>query len=349
MTFNGAVLIAVLLIAIIVALWLPLLVRYIRHRRAIRRRLDEISVTWRKGGLAARSLCCGATCQPLGWSQDGWIASCRQCGTWQYLGEDHDNPPPGFRIDGKPEGFVAGGHIFAMEKDGVRTEVTSAKYHRDWGGQAGDLEYEMTIQRPGERLVVSADHVRCELPPRADPYGQVQDDGTISWREGYALTHGIVAIPLDQRDKAEEHGWRFKATSGESRVHMERTQEEHIANLRRLEAIPGYIGRTAGDTPWDSEQPYYPVGKSQAAARIARAFGDEGEPLKTPPMPNIGGEGHPDYQGPHYNTPHDRFVPYDMLHDPIPGTAVHQGVNGAGCAGPLATERNDDGPDADNR
>jgi hypothetical protein len=142
-------------------------------------------------GSYFRSTCCGATTTPIGWTEEGWTSGCDECGTWQYLGDDHDNPPPGFQADGRPE-------------------VTS-------------------------------------------------------------------------------------------------------------------------------EEPYYPVKKARAAAHIARAFGDEGEPLPTPAMPNIGGEGHPDYQGPHYAVPHDRFVPYDMLDEPIPGTAVHR-VGDVAFAGPLPAE-----------
>lgn len=57
------------------------------------------------------------------------------------------------------------------------------------------------------------------------------------------------------------------------------------------------------------------------AVILATMF-DEGEPLNAPPPPNVGGEGNPAYQGPHYPFEGPRLVPYDMLHDPIPGTAV---------------------------
>jgi hypothetical protein len=75
---------------------------------------------------------------------------------------------------------------------------------------------------------------------------------------------------------------------------------------------------------------------------IAAMWADEGEPLAVPPQPNIGGEGHPDYQGPHYLVEHDRFVPYDVLRDPIPGAAVHI-VGSVACVGPLEVEREDRG------
>lgn len=74
---------------------------------------------------------------------------------------------------------------------------------------------------------------------------------------------------------------------------------------------------------------------------------DAGDPLPTPPPPNIGGEGRPDYQGPHYESSHElptRFVPYDMLGEPIPGTAVRQ-VGDSTVAGPLGGNDANNDPD----
>lgn len=64
--------------------------------------------------------------------------------------------------------------------------------------------------------------------------------------------------------------------------------------------------------------------------------GDDGEPLPAAMahQPNVGGEGNPAYEGPHYDVPHDRFVPYEVLGEPIPGTAVHL-VGNIGVMGPL--------------
>lgn len=63
---------------------------------------------------------------------------------------------------------------------------------------------------------------------------------------------------------------------------------------------------------------------------------DQGEPLPASMShtPNVGGEGQPEYAGPHYDVEHDRFVPYDVLRDPIPGAAVHI-VGNVACVGPL--------------
>lgn len=78
---------------------------------------------------------------------------------------------------------------------------------------------------------------------------------------------------------------------------------------------------------------------------------DEGEELAIPPQPNIGGEDHPDYAGPHYAAPVDyglpenRFVPYDVLRDPPDGAAVHF-IGNAACVGPLDGEsQGDEGHD----
>lgn len=144
------------------------------------------------GGLiASKSLCCGAFMRPLGWSQDGWLAECRACGQWQYLGDDYENPPLGFGLSGLPDSSMnAGGHVYSFSR------------------------------RPAPRP---------------------------------------AAIRPD-------------ASTG--------------------------------------------VGPEVTS--------DEGEPLAVPAPPNIGGVDHPDYKGPHYDVPHTRFIPYDMLSDPIPGTAVHK-------------------------
>jgi hypothetical protein len=66
---------------------------------------------------------------------------------------------------------------------------------------------------------------------------------------------------------------------------------------------------------------------------------DQGEPLPASMShtPNVGGEGQPEYAGPHYDVEHDRFVPYDVLRDPIPGAAVHI-VGNVACVGPLEDE-----------
>lgn len=66
---------------------------------------------------------------------------------------------------------------------------------------------------------------------------------------------------------------------------------------------------------------------------------DQGEPLPASmtSTPNVGGEGNPDYQGPHYEVEHERFVPYDVIGDPFPGAAVHFIGNDA-MTGPLEDE-----------
>jgi hypothetical protein len=104
----------------------------------------------------------------------------------------------------------------------------------------------------------------------------------------------------------------------------------------------GFYESTPGAEVTSDELPYYPHQKAFASARIAFAFGDDGEDMLTPPLPNIGGEGHPEYKGPHYIVPHDRFVPYDVLRDPPEGAAVHI-VGNVACVGPLEVEAGDRG------
>jgi hypothetical protein len=87
-------------------------------------------------------------------------------------------------------------------------------------------------------------------------------------------------------------------------------------------------------TPWPPRYTY----ESNPGDRTSGLWedGDDGEPLPAAMarQPNIGGEGNPAYQGPHYDVPHDRFVPYEVLGEPIPGTAVHL-VGSVAVVGPL--------------
>jgi hypothetical protein len=215
---------------IIGAVLLTVIIAYVAVCTIIGNRRNRRNVTWRAGGFVARSLCCDVPCIPIGWTADGWTAQCRLCGAWQYLGDDHDNPPPGFRLDGRPEiGWHApGGKVLGMDRS---TEVTS------------DLSSRMF----------------CPLCDGPD-------------------SHHAFDCP-------------------------KRIADEMLAGAA-----------------------------------------SDGEPLELPPQPNIGGEGNPDYQGPHYESVHElgsRFVPYEMLGDPIPGTAVHK-VGDVAIAGPLAIEKKRD-------
>lgn len=169
-----------------------------------------------------QSLCCAAEITPIVWTADGWVAACRECGAWQYFGDDFN-------------------------------EISEN--------------------------IITSDSRRSPAP-------------------------------------------RPSAVNG---------PESLATGLRPNSSEP----EVTSDGP--SELPYYPVLKARAAATIAHALGDEGEPLAVPPPPNIGGEGHPDYQGPHYAVPHDRFVPYDVLRDPPEGAAVHI-VGNVACVGPLEVE-----------
>lgn len=66
---------------------------------------------------------------------------------------------------------------------------------------------------------------------------------------------------------------------------------------------------------------------------------DDGEPLPAAmtAQPNIGGLDHPPYEGPHYESVHglpDRFVCYDVIGEPLPGTAVTM-IGGSAVVGPI--------------
>jgi hypothetical protein len=183
----------------------------------------------RKIGIAlagpVRSLCCNAEISPIVWSADGWVASCLECGGWQYF---------------------------------------------------GDHEYEIATR-----------------PLAADPPFDMRPEGQV--------------IPMDSRRQAPRPAATEPAGEGQLAGRLEVTSDEYAAK------------------------------RARAVAHVARAYGDEGEPLAVPPQPNLGGEGSPDYQGPHYRVQHDRFVPYDVLRDPVPGAAVHI-VGPVACMGPLEDE-----------
>lgn len=229
----------------------------------------RLSVTWKVGGVPAKSTCCHAPTQPLGWTADGWVAMCKACGAWQYLGDDFDNPPPGFQ-----------------QRDAA---VNSKPY-------AGS------------------------------------DDEVIPFK-GYA--RGGLVDPSGPRTVVGERPSEYPATR------LLRQSAGQIA-----EVTSEYQFKQSGDIcrMLNCDEPIHRLGLCQyhwdwlnAQERLEE---DEGEPLTSPPMPNVGGEGHPDYQGPHYESSHEqptRFVPYDMLNEPIPGTGVVR-VGKVACVGPFPIE-----------
>lgn len=81
------------------------------------------------------------------------------------------------------------------------------------------------------------------------------------------------------------------------------------------------------------------------------ADNDDGDELPAAMLhtPNIGGEGHPEYEGPHYDSIHglqDRFVRYDMLREPPAGAAVYT-LGQAAAFGPLPQEGEDNAEQPD--
>lgn len=234
-------------------------------------------VTWKAGGLPAKSLCCAAPTQPIGWTADGWVSSCRACGAWQYLGDDFDNPPPGFQqrdaaVNSKPyagsddevipfKGYARGGLV---DPSGPRVRV-------------GELSQDCILGSP-------------RLYRGADLYARMSDNPA-------DVLADLSGQPVNE----------------ETRQYLDAEVTSKSPHACRM---------------LDCDEPIVRLGLCQhhwdwlnAVERL-----EEGEPLTSPPMPNVGGEGHPDYQGPHYDSLLDgqepRYAPYEMLNEPIPGTAV---------------------------
>lgn len=235
------------------------LLKLLRRRQAVQRRIEAMT--------PAYSICCGCVCKPIGWSADGWIASCRSCGAIQYLGDDHENPPGGFEITGKARiGFHAGGVVKASEP--------------------------------------RRDRVIGKHPSLGAPYG-FADGGYVSPTGRRPSDPEMQRLPLPgehliSREAAERMRDNFRRRFGslwptQDEAHAARARANHSAEVT-------------------SDEPYYPVGKARIQAELTYRLGiDEGEPLATPPLPNIGGEGHPEYKGPHYESDEvPQFIPYDM-------------------------------------
>jgi hypothetical protein len=259
MPIYGSILLTVIIVWIIVS-------TIIGNRRKIRQAVS---------GLYVRSTCCGATSTPFGWTADGWVLTCDECGAWQYLGDDHDNPPPGFNADGTP---------ISRRLPAPRPSAAS--------GPADEGQF---VSRPTR--------FTGKMPALGAPYGaEVTSEIT-------PYPHDCTCHPDDRPPIC------LRRHAASECVAAYRARYPEIANA------------------WADVEP-------SMAERDAMF--DQGEPLMLPPQPNIGGEGHPDYQGPHYNVEHDQFVPYDVLRDPLPGAAVHI-VGNVACVGPIAVEPGDRG------
>lgn len=223
--------------------------------RSSRKISDALSRNMPNVPAGTRSTCCHAFMRPYGWTADGWVATCRACGNWQYLGDDHENPPLGFNTDG------------------------SGDFRRN-ARCAGPNEIDYLM--PG---TLPADAVMPELrqrhigkhPALGAPYGNASG--------------GVILCTCNVRYQL----------AGEHR---------EGCPLR-----PYRVG----------EQPTEQFTEVTSDPLLQD---DEGEPLTLPPMPNVGGEGNPVYEGPHYApdelAPEQRFIPYDMLRNPIPGTGVFE-------------------------
>lgn len=275
MPIYGSILLTIIILWIVAS-------TFVGSRRKIRQ-----AVT----GSYIRSTCCGATTTPIGWTEEGWTSGCDSCGAWQYLGDDADNPPPGFNADGSPEHRFFPHQIEAMEE---MTEISGS----------GVIDF-------------NACRLGADLPTK--DRGRIDAGGNVTWKEGLSLSGGIVSIRREELAKAGHAGWIVAADPSDG--------DEFVLVSREPRPSPEVTSIVAD--------------YRRAHPEIAAVWADEGEPLAVPPPPNIGGEDHPDYQGPHYDSVHGveaRFAPYDMLTDPIPGTAVHK-VGSVAMAGPLSTDR----------
>jgi hypothetical protein len=216
-----------------------------------------------------QSLCCAAEITPIVWTADGWVAACRECGAWQYFGDDFNeiseniitsdsrrSPAPRPSAVNGPESLATG----------LRPNCTCDTVRYINGDHLPDC--------PTQRIGFMESNPGSEVT--SDRYSPAQAE---MLRDDYRQAHPEIAAL------------------------------------------------------WDT-----PEGRQAVSnAALSVAIADEGEPLAVPPPPNIGGEGHPPYAGPHYAVEHDRFVPYDVLRDPIPGAAVHI-VGNVACVGPLEVE-----------
>lgn len=302
---------------------------------AISRR-SRHTVTRKVGGLPAKSLCCGAPTTPLGWSQDGWISRCDRCGLWEYLGDDFDNPPPGFELRHKPrvEMIVDDRMTPALE----RTLGTLADVHRIVG------------KHPNLGAPYGFGDPACRLDP--DIIFSATDDKTAESCRARFDTGPFRGFPEVTSGRFVLSGFMnpvqaiyeaIRTLGGEP----DRESFDRLTKLREnATPISGFILRGYEDVQRLCELADIVVvhkdGKvfayEPAEWADPSAWSDEGDPLPAAMahVPTVGDEGQPAYEGPHYDSvigPERQLIPYDMLRDPIPGTAVF----------PLETEK----PDAD--
>lgn len=297
----GAILLALIFIA-------ALILTVVGSRRKIGAALSGRGPNCPSGD---RSTCCNAEMKPYGWTADGWIATCVICGNWQYLGDDHDHPPQGFNPDGSVVRFAQS------------------------GGQIADVIGRLTHFEPLFRM---------ENNPGGPPAGRdrYSSGGPVllgSYVVGGKPNESTLPLPgeriLKMKDYAGEHtvNINFEPTGD-----IPREFWEHIARRTAVKMLEQILGRplTAEELSEVTSKPTAPATNfcpdcdaplpGRHASDCPRRIADEGEPLAVPPQPNLGGEGHLPYNGPRYEDDElnqlPRHVPYDMRHNPIPGTGV---------------------------
>lgn len=151
----------------------------------------------------------------------------------------------------------------------------------------------------------------------------------------------LEVLDLMQRPAVREavmpelrHRYGFSPDSGrhdEPYVSPEVTSEEALRLREDYRRAHPDITDAWADARHDEEQRRMLRYGDPDADQAARFFDDE--PLKTPPPPNIGGEGHPDYAGPNYSMPqeivdemkslrHYGTEPAETAYDSLIGKAV---------------------------
>jgi hypothetical protein len=150
---------------------------------------------------------------------------------------------------------------------------------------------EFVSPRTGNRYIApsgSAWDFSCELGEALPPEqaGRVDDNGNITWLQGYSLSSGTVRIHPEEKAKAEAAGWDVL-----ERVNLQGEVLDALAT-RDSASYPSAVF-----SAWDNN--FNHAERARTLAEADAITGTEGEPLPTPPTPNIGSEDVP-YQGPNY-------------------------------------------------
>ena len=209
------------------------------------------------------------------------------------------------------------------------TEFAKAREH-GWQAAGGDLAgTTTTVYRDKHRYEANRQRLEIEKVARELPSHEALIAGGARWdgMDGYDFT----MPPLG--DDAYPTPGNFDVL----REQIERQEAVAVSPyLQYFRQNGGQIAEVTSETPacdcgfvnWHhtAECAMYRHAKSRIDAALVERD-DEGEPLAAPPAPNLGGEGNPDYRGPHYDSLLEgqaaAWAPYEMLHKPPEGAAVY--------------------------